>query len=83
MKEKSTVFTNFEQFFWQHSRSEESVISIEYLRELHDLHEKWLMDGEDEVPAPVLVVDADQDINLTPDMFSQTEENIFDSFARK
>ena len=64
------------------ARSEESVIPIEYLRELHDLHEKWLMDGEEEVPAPVLVVDADQDINLTPDMFRMTEENIFDSLAK-
>ena len=44
------------------------MIPLSYLQELHDLHERWLMgDGENqggtiskEIPAKVLVIDADQ-----------------------
>lgn len=39
------------------SRAEEKNISLEYLKNLHDLHEDWLMKGKYPVPAPVLVLD--------------------------
>ena len=82
------------------ARSEESVIPLSYLRELHDLHENWLLppaandenhDGNaaaavvgtaDSLPAPVLVIDADQDLAEMPDMFSKHEDGIFDSVKR-
>ncbi|KAG5684025.1 hypothetical protein PVAND_013278 [Polypedilum vanderplanki] len=42
-------------------RTEESGITIEYLRELHNHHENRLIHGKFYRPAPVLVIDADSD----------------------
>ena len=54
------------------SRSEESNISLEYLENLHELHEQWLMEQKFFVPAPITVINADLD---TEDM-SQFYERI-------
>lgn len=46
------------------SRSEESGVSLQYLQSLHRLHERWLVEGGDVVPpCPVLVLDADQQLD--------------------
>lgn len=39
------------------SRDEEKNISFNYIKSLHDLHERWLINKEFPVPAPVLVLD--------------------------
>lgn len=41
------------------ARAEEATVTLEYLRELHDLHEKWLMSDKNHIP--VLVLDGDKD----------------------
>lgn len=42
------------------NRPEEQSITIDYLRQLHELHENWLIANTDKVSTPVLTVDADQ-----------------------
>lgn len=36
-------------------RSEESSVSLDYLKQLHDLHENWLIHGRKHRPAPVII----------------------------
>lgn len=52
----------------QRNRGEENLISLQYVKDLHCLHEKWLYDGEYPVPAPVFTIDANkQEHQLQPD----------------
>lgn len=38
-------------------REEESIVPIDYLRQLHSLHEQWLMEGRFPQPCPILILD--------------------------
>ena len=48
---------------------------MEYLRQVHDLHEKWISSLQQNVP--VIIVDANQDVDEVPDIYSRHEEEIF------
>lgn len=39
-------------------RTEENMIDINYLRKIHELHENWLINGENQ-RAPIFIIDAD------------------------
>jgi deoxynucleoside kinase len=45
------------------ARPEEIDIKLSYLKQLHDLHESWLLNYCFPVPAPVIVIEAD-DVNI-------------------
>jgi len=54
------------------ARGEEVDIPIDYLRELHDHHEDWLVHKKfSHPPAPVIVIDANQDVE---DMLGEYEK---------
>lgn len=36
-------------------RSEETSVSLDYLKQLHNLHEDWLIHGRKHRPAPVII----------------------------
>ncbi|XP_057197422.1 thymidine kinase 2, mitochondrial isoform X1 [Triplophysa rosa] len=57
----------------QRCREEEKVIPMEYLESIHNLYEDWLIHQKSfNVPAPVLVIPADHDLEK---MLHQYEEN--------
>ena len=45
------------------NRSEEKNIKLEQIKELHKLHEEWLVEGKSPIPAPVLILNADKNID--------------------
>ncbi|XP_071146246.1 thymidine kinase 2, mitochondrial-like [Mytilus edulis] len=60
------------------NRHEEKDVPIEYLQSLHDLHEDWLMHQKQfELPAPVIVIEANEDITKLYPKFNQCKEEIF------
>lgn len=60
----------------QRGRSEETSVSLDYLKQLHGLHENWLIHKKARSPAPVLVLNADLDIESINDEYARSEETI-------
>ena len=65
------------------ARAEEQIVALEYLQELHQLHESWLnSDASTRGGAQVLVVDADKDMHLVPQVYSEHKDAIFKAFSK-
>lgn len=65
----------------QRARKEEDCVSLEYLKQIHDIHEAWLYHRTlFTVPAPVITLEADQSMQ---EMFVQFESCKNDIFSRQ
>ena len=65
------------------ARAEEQIVSIDYLKELHQLHENWLGgDASTRGGGRILVVDADKDLDDTPHVYSEHQEAIFNAYKK-
>lgn len=67
------------------ARSEESAVSLDYLKTLHEKHEDWLI-GKKNIDeyikdVPVLVLDCSQDFEDNPELCRQFTQQISDFFA--
>ncbi|XP_027475565.1 thymidine kinase 2, mitochondrial isoform X9 [Zalophus californianus] len=58
-------------------REEETVIPLDYLNAIHHLYEEWLIHGGlFPVAAPVLVIEADHDVQKMLKLFEQNRDRI-------
>ena len=59
------------------SRGEECLITIEHVKQLHELHEDWLINEKFPRHAPVIVVDANKELNSMVEKYLRTGSYIF------
>lgn len=60
----------------QRARDEESCVPFEYLKDLHDLHENWLVHGKFDVPAQVFEINADLGMESIVSEYRRSENSI-------
>lgn len=65
----------------ERARPEEDGLSLKYLQELHESHERWLMtDDERFNTIPVLVLDADKTLDEVIEQYRKNEKKILGKY---
>lgn len=67
----------------ERAREEESKISIDYLRQLHDRHEELLCNPEKPLNLPVITIDANKDFDEIQEEFQRSFTEIKAQFNRE
>eukprot|EP00088_Acartia_fossae_P031317 TRINITY_DN3222_c0_g1_i1.p1 TRINITY_DN3222_c0_g1~~TRINITY_DN3222_c0_g1_i1.p1 ORF type:complete len:270 (+),score=43.62 TRINITY_DN3222_c0_g1_i1:88-810(+) len=67
----------------ERNRGEETGIPVEYLEQLHQLHEDWLYGKKFNVPAPVITIDANQDMEDMIQEYKKHHDIIVGSSTRE
>jgi len=61
------------------SRSEETKVQFSYIKDLHELHEDWLIhQTKFKLSAPVTVIDANQDLEILSSTYNEQGRQILD-----
>jgi len=64
------------------SRSEETKVKFSYIKDLHELHEDWLIrQSKFKLSAPVTIIDANQDLEILSDTYNEQGRLLLD-YAR-
>lgn len=60
------------------NRPEEQIVTMEYLKQLHDLHEDWLLNSDTKsvIKPPVLIVNGDHDLQTMKKKFFSVHKQI-------
>ncbi|XP_015184551.1 PREDICTED: deoxynucleoside kinase isoform X2 [Polistes dominula] len=66
------------------ARKEENAVSLEYLQQIHQIHDEWLLQQSlFSLPAPVVVLDGNKSINEMVDEFEKCKSTIFSDKNQK
>lgn len=59
-------------------RTEENTVSLEYLNQIHRIHDDWLYHQTlKPVPAPIIIINGDQDLPQMVEEFEKCKTKIF------
>lgn len=62
----------------QRGRKEEKAVSLEDLKQIHQIHDDWLYHQIlKPVPAPIITINADQDLHKMVEEFEKCKDQIF------
>lgn len=60
------------------ARKEENFVSLEYLKQIHEIHDKWLLyQSLFSLPAPVIILDGNKSIEEMVAEFDKCKHKIF------
>ncbi|XP_035824106.1 thymidine kinase 2, mitochondrial isoform X2 [Aplysia californica] len=65
----------------QRSRAEEATVPLSFLESLHNLHDSWLIDHIYPVPAPVLILDANYDLDRMKETYDLRRNEILCGYS--
>ncbi|GFS08871.1 thymidine kinase 2, mitochondrial [Elysia marginata] len=63
------------------SRKEEAGVPISLIESLHKLHDEWLLEKKYPVPAPVLVLDANHDLDTMKEVYNFKRQEILCGYS--
>jgi len=58
------------------NRKEEAGVPYEFIKELHQLHEEWLMQKKFDLTTPVLVLDAGVELPRMTELYEENKAEI-------
>lgn len=62
----------------QRGRKEENAISLEYLKQIHQIHDDWLYHQTlKPVPSPVITINGDRELSEMVEEFDKCKNEIF------
>ena len=65
------------------NRYEEKDIQLDYLKDLHNLYDLWLIEEKHFVPAPVIVLNANEDLSNIKYEFIRKKTDIIKHLSKK
>jgi len=64
----------------QRGRKEENAVSLEYLKQIHQIHDDWLLHRTlKPIPAPVIIINGDRQLHEMLDEFDKCKNEIFNN----
>lgn len=67
----------------QRGRGEEHLIDRQYIKDLHQLHEDWLVKCKNVRPASAIIVDADRDLEDIKEILSKQAEMLLEDAKKE
>lgn len=68
----------------QRGRKEEDAVSLEYLKQIHQIHDEWLYHQTlKPVPAPIIILNGDRKLHEMVEEFDKCKNQIFNKVVNE